>query len=949
MFKLALVALVVIFCSVWSIPATAQNLVLNTDNAFRSADLQPYISSAIAPKNQAYLKVFHQQNHWHPDYYLSPLPADHRLWYQVHLAHNGNKPIRLVLRVDRLSLDQVSMMVLDERERIIHSASSSAEKDSSMLSGTLPSLDFPLEVQPEQQVTLLVSIADPGLVSFPFRLWQQEALEEHDDHNLILFGVAVGTLGILFGYFFISYLYQRTAARFWLSLSNLLFVGLIVCEEGLFIKLLPLANYAEHILTALVALVMFTLAKVTHSLFTRLPTQLRLLNYLPSIAGLVLVATNAPYLMTAGTFALAAIGGLLQLFYALFYRDRRNKALSRIFMVAWGFLFALLAMQISVMLDGKSLSTAENLYMALMLMFASLSFGVSVELKERNANFQRLLAKERTISNLHYFYDLFRNSAEGLFTSTLEGQLKSVNPAMCSLFGYADEATMLAAVSNTKMLYVRGEDRDLLIGEILEHQVVMGREIKGKRADGSEFWFSISCQLRQEEGDNYLYGSIFDITERKQSDISLEYLATHDSLTGVYNRREFEQQLHQLIEHPKPHNAPVILLYLDLDRFKVVNDTCGHKAGDALIKEVAQLLQNTLDGKGILARLGGDEFAVLFKGHQEDAAYLYGVKMLNAVQSYRFIWENRIFTLGVSIGMLNCSQYEASGEQMMSMADAACYIAKEQGRNQIHRYSSDDESLKRYEQELDWVSSINRALEENGFVLFYQHFRPLNKPIDGDYYEIMLRMQGDDGELVPPNAFLPSAERYNLNANIDRWVVENTFKWLAGNPEHLASLKRCNINLSGHSLANRELKLFILNAFEKYAIPYSKVCFEITETMAIIKMEDTLQFVRTFKQLGCLFALDDFGSGFSSYTYLKHLPINTVKIDGSFVCDMLNDPVDLAMVSSIKDVAKALGMDTVAEFVESEATMVELGRMGVDYAQGIGVAEPAPLSEFKSL
>jgi diguanylate cyclase (GGDEF)-like protein len=381
----------------------------------------------------------------------------------------------------------------------------------------------------------------------------------------------------------------------------------------------------------------------------------------------------------------------------------------------------------------------------------------------------------------------------------------------------------------------------------------------------------------------------------------------------------------------------------------VVNDTCGHKAGDLLIKQLSQKLNSVVMDKGTLARLGGDEFGVLLEGDNAQMAYLIANKLLNAVQEFRFVWENRIFTLGISIGQVPWQSNITAPEQLLSIADSACYIAKERGRNQVHTYSSEDEHMQRYESEMLWVTHINHALQNDDFELYYQHYQALNKKDVGHHYEILLRMRDQEGNLVPPGAFLPAAERYNLTAKIDRWVIENYFNWLADNPQHMTKLSRVSINLSGHSLADKELKLFVLNAFEKYKIPYQKVCFEITESMAILKMDETLEFINTFHKLGCLFALDDFGSGFSSYNYLKNLPVDQVKIDGSFVKDILVDPIDMAMVSSIKDVAKAMRMETVAEFVESTEIMVALGKMGVDFAQGYGIAKPHTLNDFIAL
>jgi diguanylate cyclase (GGDEF)-like protein len=426
-------------------------------------------------------------------------------------------------------------------------------------------------------------------------------------------------------------------------------------------------------------------------------------------------------------------------------------------------------------------------------------------------------------------------------------------------------------------------------------------------------------------------------------------MATHDSLTGVFNRREFEKKLKTALKNATENGAALTVLYLDLDQFKVVNDTCGHKAGDLLINQLSRKLNKLVSAKGTLARLGGDEFGILLQNDNAQMAYLLANKILNAVAEFRFVWEDHIFTLGISIGQASWSEGVVSPEHLLSMADSACYMAKERGRNQVHTYSEDDEHVQRYESQLSWLSQINQAIDNHQFELYYQHYQSLTQHNTDHHYEILLRLKDAGGKLISPADFLPSAERYNLTAKIDKWVIENFFQWLALHPEHIQHLDQANINLSGHSLADKELKLFVLNAFEKHKIPYKKICFEITESMAILKMEETLEFIHTFQNLGCKFALDDFGSGFSSYNHLKNLPVQQLKIDGSFVKDILIDPIDLAMVKSIKDVAKAMGMETIAEFVESTDIMVELGKMGVDYAQGYGIAKPAPLTNFMPL
>ncbi|MCU7554741.1 EAL domain-containing protein [Alteromonas sp. ASW11-19] len=947
--------LLFVFTAMWgllltcvSLPLSAQQAHLVLDEQFTSHAFNIRAQWKVVPQQHAYDTVMARFDDWPDIHYPSPLADNDRLWLRARISNMGDQPLSLTLVSDRTALDYVHLVLLDGRDRITDSFNYRVSRSNSLPSRLLPTLKFPFVLQTGQSKTLLLSVKDNGLVAPQVTLWENHALAVHDRNMVLLFGVAMGTLSVLLGYFLISYLYQRTPARFWLATTfAILFVFAFVIQGGL-VHWPALSNQVEAATVILLAAFLAAQVRVCHTLFPRIPLPLRVLTLLAPLGLAAVVLTQSAYQMTLAIYLGSPLIGLLIILSALLFRDRRNPTQTRTFLIAWLFLFAVYAVQLDLTVNVMPVNVLISLQCVVLMMLAMLSFAFSIEVKEKNLNIQQLSAREKTITQLNQFYDLFRNSAEGLYTSTLDGELRSINPAMCALFGYEDEDSMLREVENTRNFYASKEDRDLLVGEILEKGAVMGREIKGIRADGSEFWFSLSCQIRKEAAGTFLYGSIFDVTERKQSSISLEYLATHDSLTGVFNRREFEKRLYQALDSHSEHDC-VCLLYLDLDRFKVVNDTCGHKAGDALIKDVATLFQDTVGNQGDLARLGGDEFAILVTAASEDDAYLLGVKILNALQSYRFVWENRIFSVGVSIGLVGCGDDGAGPEQYLSMADAACYIAKEQGRNQIHRYSSDDDSLKRYEAELDSLAAINEALEHSKFTLFYQHCRPLHTPLEGDNFEILLRLEGEEGELIPPNAFLPSAERYNLMPKIDRWVVENSFRWLADHPDILASLQRCSINLSGQSLGDRDLKLFILNAFETYSIPYHKICFEITETVAIIRMDDTRSFMHTFQRLGCEFSLDDFGSGFSSYTYLKHLPVNSVKIDGSFIKDMLNDPVDAAMVASIKDVAKALGMKTVGEFVENEATMSQLGRMGVDFAQGYGVARPAPLKEYQPL
>lgn len=885
---------------------------------------------------------------WQQQWSSVPLAEGEKLWVRAQVRNSLPSKETFYLSIAEHSLDTVDVYILDDMQRITHSYLTGADRDYNLRTIKHRHFILPFILESGDEVSIYLRIGDDGPLLMPIKIWHAERWIAVEQDKQVIFGIFVGALMVFTLYFLVTYSLLRSPVRFWFSLACFVMMLGVLNIHGFISQFTGVTKYSPIVTAILLATLMLMMAKVSRSLFVNSPRALRYFAY-----AMPLLMMASPFVLDAQTsntinMGLIGICVFAQCAMAIHYRNRFSSRPSHIFVIGWLSILLAACCNFYFYSNGNSLDTAVTVLIIFLSVVGILAIGVAIEAHEKVIMRFEQSEQEKRIDGLKQFYQLFRNSAEGLYTSTPDGTLISVNPAMWQLFGYDSEDDMLSAVQSTDEFYADGSDRDVLIGELRSQQTVLGREFRGLRKDGSEFWFSLSCQLHEEGEETFLYGSIFDVTERKQSNISLEYLATHDSLTGVYNRREFERQLQQNLSHDYSVDKPLTLLYMDLDQFKVVNDTCGHKAGDALLQQLAHLLDEAVGEKGLLSRLGGDEFGVLMSNTNGDEAYVLASKLLNVVSDFRFMWENKVFSLGISIGLVERSDNTDAPEHMMSMADAACYIAKEQGRNQIHRYSSQDVSTKRYENELNWLAHINEALEQDNFRLYYQHYQPLHTVAEGHRYEILVRMQTEEQGLVPPGAFLPAAERYSLGAKIDRWVIHHYFDWLNSNPSHCSQLEKCNINLCGQSLADRDFKLFVLNAFEKFGVPYAKICFEITEGMAIIKMEETLEFIKTFRQLGCTFALDDFGSGFSSYGYLKQLPVQYVKIDGAFVRDLLSDPIDLAMVRSINDVAKAIGMETVAEFVENSDIKVQLGKMGVDYAQGYGIAVPEPLSSYKA-
>jgi diguanylate cyclase (GGDEF)-like protein/PAS domain S-box-containing protein len=435
-----------------------------------------------------------------------------------------------------------------------------------------------------------------------------------------------------------------------------------------------------------------------------------------------------------------------------------------------------------------------------------------------------------------------------------------------------------------------------------------------------------------------------DVTEQRRLSNQISYQATHDMLTGLVNRHEFELRVDRAIASAQANSSQHVLCYMDLDQFKVVNDTCGHVAGDQLLRQLASVLGGRVRARDTLARLGGDEFGLLLEHCLLEQGQRVANALREAVDEFRFVWAGRSFRIGVSIGLVSIDRNIGDQAAVLQAADSACYVAKDAGRNRVHTYDQHDAELARRHGEMQWIARIQQALDEELFRLHAQAIVPLCAPVTaGIYCELLVRMAENAGTLVMPGSFMPAAERYHLAAHIDRWVVDQAFRWLDDNPRRLARLALCTINLSAQSLSDEQFLNNILSQFDRLQLPSSKICFEITETAAIGNLSDAIHFITRLKARGCRFALDDFGSGLSSFAYLKSLAVDFLKIDGVFVKDVVDDPVDFAMVRSINEIGQLLGKQTIAEHVENPAIIERLRDVGVDYVQGYGVGMPQPL------
>ncbi len=463
------------------------------------------------------------------------------------------------------------------------------------------------------------------------------------------------------------------------------------------------------------------------------------------------------------------------------------------------------------------------------------------------------------------------------------------------------------------------------------------------KRDGNEMYIeSTASPIR--DGSGAVCGGVLvfhDVSESRELNRKLSYHASHDILTGLVNRREFEARLERSLRSAKARETQYALCHLDVDQFKIINDTCGHSAGDALLGQVGALLKTKIRWRDTLARLGGDEFGVLLESCSLDDALVMAEQLRETMRNYKFVWEERTFRLGCSIGVVPITGDSEDVATVLSSADSACQAAKEGGRNRVFSFQDNDIDLMRRRREMQWAARINNALEESRFELFRMTIQPLQKHDPGAHYELLLRMRDETGKIVAPDNFINAAERYGITPQIDRWVVEHALRWLVSEADERERLALCSINLSGQSLGDADFLPFVQKLLKNSGIDGTKICFEITETAAIASFSQANRFIAALKEeQGCKFALDDFGTGLSSFGYLKHFPVDFLKIDGSFVKEILRDPIDREMVRSINEIGHLTGKQTIAEFAENEEIINMLRSLGVDYAQGYGISAP---------
>jgi diguanylate cyclase (GGDEF)-like protein/PAS domain S-box-containing protein len=572
--------------------------------------------------------------------------------------------------------------------------------------------------------------------------------------------------------------------------------------------------------------------------------------------------------------------------------------------------------------------------------------GVETDITERKL-YEEALFREKESAQI-----TLQSIGDGVVTTDADARVQYLNPVASDLTGWKLDDAVGRSIDEI----FRGFHEETC--EPIENPVAIAmrrnRPLKSVRPallirrDGNELYIeSTAAPIRDPVGN--VSGGVLvfhDVSESRELNRRLSYAASHDVLTELVNRREFEARLERALKSAKARETAYAVLYLDLDQFKIVNDACGHSAGDALLKQIGALLKSKIRWRDTLARLGGDEFGVLLESCTMDEALRTAENLRELINEFRFVWDERTFRLGVSVGVVPITPATDDVASLLSAADSACAAAKDAGRNRVYNYQENDIDLMKRRKEMQWAARISNALDENRFELFRQTIQPLQASGDqGAHYELLIRMRDESGSLIAPGLFIAAAERYGLMTAIDRWVIEQAFRWLVSEADERERLSLCSINLSGQSLADEKFLPFVIDQFQKSGLNGSCICFEITETAAIASYSQANRFIHALKEIGCRFALDDFGTGLSSFGYLKHFPVDYLKIDGSFVKEMLHDPIDREMVRSINEIGHLTGKKTIAEFAENAEIITMLRGMGIDFAQGYGVEEPKRLLE----
>ena len=874
-------------------------------------------------------------------------------WFHIAIANDLAVAKNYLLEIGYPLLDHIDVYVLPRGEPAT-TAQHMRTGDNFPFTDRLirhPHFVFPQTFAPGAITDIYVRIQTTSSLQVPLSLWRYTEFFERDLLQLVMFGLFIGCIAALILYNFLLYFGVRDIAYLYYAAGLTAYSLVIAVLTGLAYQYLwPSAVWWHDkslvVLSGISVAFFAQFIKEFLDLRRRYSRIARLFDlYTVVCLGCALAVTVLPYNMMIKVVAVFVALVPMSGYFASIQLWRQGIKSARLFVIAWTlFVFGAMVFVFSKYgLFPRDFTTENAMYIGSVVVVILLSLALADRINAERQ--EKVTAQQQAITNLQRYRYLYATSLEGLFSASLDGKVLSGNPALARLFGAQTLDELTSKRPQLRQLFTNGDLAWSSLRELLENQGhVRGHEVQGRRLDGDTIWIAVFARLRHVVTDDVIEGSLIDITERKESEGRLSYLAIHDALTGLVNRLEFERRLSDALGRSRSKQLVHATLFIDLDQFKVVNDTCGHVAGDELLRQIALLLRKHVRQRDSLARLGGDEFGILLEDCSPEKAAEIADRLLLDVNEFRFVWKDRTFDLGASIGIVAVTPESESVEEILSLADTACYAAKDAGRNQVVIYSEKEGELQQRKSEMEMVSIVREAIEHDNLTLLYQPIKRISADIGGgEHYEALVRMRGPTG-LVRPGAFLPAAERYNLMPRLDRWVVDAALTWL-GKSNLMRQIQLLSINLSGRTISDPDFLEFVETALVRHAVRPEQVCFEITESMAIANLRSTLALMERLQRKGIRFSLDDFGSGFSSYSYLKQLPIDFVKIDGSFIRGIATDAIDRAMVESMSDVAHAMDIRVIAEFVESAEIVTELRKLNVDFGQGYYFGRPALMPE----
>ena len=866
-------------------------------------------------------------------------------WFIFALTNTSSTSKMAYVEVDYGLLDNVHFYAFTENNQLSAEYKTGDMTPFSTRPVDYPSFVFPVTLKAGHTQDIRILIDTGSSMQVPVKIWKPESFVSAKSRQLILFGLFIGAMVIMAVYNAMLYLSTRDRSYLYFSVT-LLFYALSQSD-------LSGANYAflwpdapfwnDRSLIVLAGMALISLSLFSNA-FLRLEENSYMTRKILFVGGGLCVAwAFLSFFIDYNTLIVGTAAYVMVIPATLYVKGLqlwlKGYTPARYFVMAFTcFVVAVCVFSLNKygVLD-RNWQTEYAMHFGAAAVVTLLSLALADQVNQEKRAKEK--AQASAIVSLRKFEEIYNNSSEGMFRLSRNGQFLSANHAFLKILKADSLTAVQANFESFDALFVEPSD----IFERLSLSGTIKQDLVLKCTDQSQVWVVLNLRIVEDafESTSAIEGSLIDISDRKESESKLSYLANYDQLTGLINRNAFQERLTRLINSAQQHDHEHSLLYIDLDRFKLVNDTCGHLAGDELLKQLGVIFTHKVRQRDATARIGGDEFAILLENCEIDKAVKVGDELKRELNKFRFNWQGKQFDIGASIGIVPINQYAESVVSLMNLADSVCLMAKEQGRNRIVVHDEQASEINEKIQAKNLLATIHEAIESNNFILYKQKITSIREP-GFQAFELLVRLKvGDD--IVGPGVFIPTAERYNVMSGLDRWVVREFVHYLQDSPQVLDEIDMATINLSGQTLSNPDFLPYLLELLERNPAISHKLCFELTESAALNNLSESSNLVTKMRALGAKFAVDDFGSGYASYSYLTQLPIDFVKIDGSFCIDIESSPVNQMVIRSITEISHTMGTKVIAEFVESKAALTCLKEIGVDMVQGYYLDRPSPL------